>query len=118
MLLADEIGKIDIELPGDLLRELDRMEFYVYETCETIRAKHRSLVIIASNNEKELPGVFLRRCFFYYIELPNAETMRAIVDVHYSGTKSTLVKAASDTFYEMHNLSGLKKKPLTSELID
>ncbi len=118
VLLIDEIDKADIEFPNDLLRELDRMEFYVYETRETIRAKHRPLVIITSNNEKELPDAFLRRCFFHYIKFPDAETMQAIVDVHYPGIKPTLVKAALDAFYEMRNLPGLKKKPSTSELID
>ncbi len=118
VLLIDEIDKADIEFPNDLLRELDRMEFYVYETRETIRAKHRPLVIITSNNEKELPDAFQRRCFFHYIKFPDAETMQAIVDVHYPGIKPTLVKAALDAFYEMRNLPGLKKKPSTSELID
>jgi len=118
VLLIDEIDKADIEFPNDLLRELDRMEFYVYETRETIRAKHRPLVIITSNNEKELPDAFLRRCFFHYIKFPDAETMQAIVDVHYPGIKPVLVKAALDAFYEMRNLPGLKKKPSTSELID
>ncbi|MGM3275870.1 AAA family ATPase [Ralstonia sp. 24A2] len=118
VLLIDEIDKADIEFPNDLLRELDRMEFYVYETRETIRAKHRPLVIITSNNEKELPDAFLRRCFFHYIKFPDAETMQAIVDVHYPGIKPALVKAALDAFYEMRNLPGLKKKPSTSELID
>lgn len=118
VLLIDEIDKADIEFPNDLLRELDRMEFYVYETRETIRARHRPLVIITSNNEKELPDAFLRRCFFHYIRFPDAETMQRIVDVHYPGIKPTLVKAALDAFYEMRNLPGLKKKPSTSELID
>lgn len=115
VLLIDEIDKADIEFPNDLLRELDRMEFYVYETRETIRARHRPLVIITSNNEKELPDAFLRRCFFHYIRFPDAETMQRIVDVHYPGIKPTLVKAALDAFYEMRNLPGLKKKPSTSE---
>ncbi|MBB6591629.1 MoxR family ATPase [Ralstonia solanacearum] len=118
VLLIDEIDKADIEFPNDLLRELDRMEFYVYETRETIRARHRPLVIITSNNEKELPDAFLRRCFFHYIRFPDAETMQRIVDVHYPGIKPALVKAALDAFYEMRNLPGLKKKPSTSELID
>ncbi|WP_197359950.1 AAA family ATPase [Ralstonia solanacearum] len=113
VLLIDEIDN-----PNDLLRELDRMEFYVYETRETIRARHRPLVIITSNNEKELPDAFLRRCFFHYIRFPDAETMQRIVDVHYPGIKPALVKAALDAFYEMRNLPGLKKKPSTSELID
>jgi MoxR-like ATPase len=117
-LLIDEIDKADIEFPNDLLRELDRMEFYVYETRETIRAKHRPLVIITSNNEKELPDAFLRRCFFHYIKFPDAQTMQAIVDVHYPGIKPALITAALDAFYEMRNLPGLKKKPSTSELID
>lgn len=111
VLLIDEIDKADIEFPNDLLRELDRMEFYVYETRETIRARHRPLVIITSNNEKELPDAFLRRCFFHYIRFPDAETMQRIVDVHYPGIKPTLVKAALDAFYEMRNLPGLKKSP-------
>ena len=114
VLLIDEIDKADIEFPNDLLRELDRMEFYVYETRETVRAKHRPLVIITSNNEKELPDAFLRRCFFHYIKFPDADTMQAIVDVHYPGIKPALVKAALDAFYEMRNLPGLKKKPSTS----
>lgn len=118
VLLIDEIDKADIEFPNDLLRELDRMEFYVYETRETIRARHRPLVIITSNNEKELPDAFLRRCFFHYIRFPDAETMQRIVDVHYPGIKPALVKATLDAFYEMRNLPGLKKKPSTSELID
>ena len=118
VLLIDEIDKADIEFPNDLLQELDRMEFFVYETKETIKAKRRPIVIITSNNEKELPDAFLRRCFFHYIKFPDAETMQAIVDVHYPGIKPTLVKAALDAFYEMRNLPGLKKKPSTSELID
>ena len=118
VLLIDEIDKADIEFPNDLLRELDRMEFYVYETRELIKAKHRPLVIITSNNEKELPDAFLRRCFFHYIKFPDAETMQQIVDVHYPGIKRELVGAALEAFYEMRNLPGLKKKPSTSELID
>ncbi len=118
VLLIDEIDKADIEFPNDLLTELDRMEFHVYETGETVRAVRRPIVIITSNNEKELPDAFLRRCFFHYIKFPDAETMQAIVDVHYPGIKPTLVKAALDAFYEMRNLPGLKKKPSTSELID
>ena len=118
VLLIDEIDKADIEFPNDLLRELDRMEFHVYETRETIRAKHRPLVIITSNNEKELPDAFLRRCFFHYIRFPDASTMQRIVDVHYPGIKQELVRAALETFFELRNVSGLKKKPSTSELLD
>jgi len=117
-LLIDEIDKADIEFPNDLLRELDRMEFHVYETRQLIQAKHRPLVIITSNNEKELPDAFLRRCFFHYIKFPEAETMRAIVDVHFPGLKGELLAAALKSFYEVRNLPGLKKKPSTSELID
>ncbi|MBP0628633.1 MULTISPECIES: MoxR family ATPase [unclassified Cupriavidus] len=118
VLLIDEIDKADIEFPNDLLRELDRMEFYVYETRELVKAKRRPLVIITSNNEKELPDAFLRRCFFHYIKFPDADTMQQIVDVHYPGIKRELVAAALESFYEMRNLPGLKKKPSTSELID
>jgi MoxR-like ATPase len=117
-LLIDEIDKADIEFPNDLLREIDRMEFYVYETRELIRAKHRPLVFITSNNEKELPDAFLRRCFFHYIKFPEAETMQRIVDVHFPGLKKELLSAAMKTFYEVRNLPGLKKKPSTSELLD
>ena len=117
-LLIDEIDKADIEFPNDLLRELDRMEFYCYETREMIRAKHRPLVFITSNNEKELPDAFLRRCFFHYIKFPDADTMRQIVDVHFPGLKGELLTTALQTFYEVRNLPGLKKKPSTSELID
>ncbi|MEK8050170.1 MoxR family ATPase [Ideonella sp. DXS22W] len=117
-LLIDEIDKADIEFPNDLLRELDRMEFYVYETRELIRAKHRPVVFITSNNEKELPDAFLRRCFFHYIKFPDAETMQKIVDVHFPGLKKELLGAAMKTFYDVRNLPGLKKKPSTSELID
>ena len=117
-LLIDEIDKADIEFPNDLLRELDRMEFHCYETRQTIRAKHRPLVFITSNNEKELPDAFLRRCFFHYIQFPNAQTMQQIVDVHYPGLKKELLTAALKAFYEVRNLPGLKKKPSTSELID
>jgi MoxR-like ATPase len=117
-LLIDEIDKADIEFPNDLLREIDRMEFYVYETRELIRAKHRPLVFITSNNEKELPDAFLRRCFFHYIKFPDADTMRQIVDVHFPGLKQELLAAAMKTFYEVRNLPGLKKKPSTSELLD
>ena len=117
-LLIDEIDKADIEFPNDLLRELDRMEFYVYETREWVRAKHRPLVFITSNNEKELPDAFLRRCFFHYIKFPEADTMQAIVDVHFPGLKKELLAAALNTFYDVRKLPGLKKKPSTSELID
>ena len=117
-LLIDEIDKADIEFPNDLLRELDRMEFYVYETREWVRAKHRPLVFITSNNEKELPDAFLRRCFFHYIKFPEADTMQAIVDVHFPGLKKELLAAALKTFYDVRKLPGLKKKPATSELID
>ncbi|SEK41432.1 MoxR-like ATPase [Roseateles sp. YR242] len=117
-LLIDEIDKADIEFPNDLLRELDRMEFYVYETREWVRAKHRPLVFITSNNEKELPDAFLRRCFFHYIKFPEADTMKAIVDVHFPALKKDLLAAALKTFYDVRKLPGLKKKPSTSELID
>jgi len=117
-LLIDEIDKADIEFPNDLLRELDRMEFHVYETRETIRARHRPLVFITSNNEKDLPDAFLRRCFFHYIKFPDAQTMQAIVDVHFPGLKKELLAAALKNFYDVRNLPGLKKKPSTSELLD
>ena len=117
-LLIDEIDKADIEFPNDLLREIDRMEFYVYETRELVRALHRPIVFITSNNEKELPDAFLRRCFFHYIKFPDADTMRAIVDVHFPGLKQSLLAAALKTFYDVRNLPGLKKKPSTSELLD
>ena len=117
-LLIDEIDKADIEFPNDLLRELDRMEFHCYETRQTIRAKHRPLVFITSNNEKELPDAFLRRCFFHYIKFPEAETMQKIVDVHFPGLKKELLAAALKSFYDVRGLPGLKKKPSTSELID
>ena len=117
-LLIDEIDKADIEFPNDLLRELDRMEFHVYETKETIRAIQRPVVFITSNNEKELPDAFLRRCFFHYIKFPEASTMQQIVDVHFPGIKQELVAAALKSFYDVRNLPGLKKKPSTSELID
>src|SRR5690606_29944523 len=117
-LLIDEIDKADIEFPNDLLRELDRMEFYCYETRELIRARHRPLVFITSNNEKELPDAFLRRCFFHYIKFPEPETMKKIVDVHFPTLKSELLTAAMKTFYDIRNLPGLKKKPSTSEFID
>jgi MoxR-like ATPase len=117
-LLIDEIDKADIEFPNDLLRELDRMEFYCYETRELIRAQHRPLVFITSNNEKELPDAFLRRCFFHYIKFPDADTMKRIVDVHFPGLKQELLTAAMKTFFDTRNLPGLKKKPSTSELLD
>jgi MoxR-like ATPase len=117
-LLIDEIDKADIEFPNDLLRELDRMEFYVYETRELVKARHRPLVFITSNNEKELPDAFLRRCFFHYIKFPDADTMKQIVDVHFPGLKKELLTAAMKTFYDVRNLPGLKKKPSTSELLD
>ena len=118
VLLIDEIDKADIEFPNDLLQELDRMEFYVQETDETIRAEVRPIVIITSNNEKELPDAFLRRCFFHYIRFPDTETMKAIVDVHFPGIKPRLVSEALKTFYEIRETPGLKKKPSTSELLD
>ncbi|HEX5804913.1 MAG TPA: MoxR family ATPase [Macromonas sp.] len=117
-LLIDEIDKADIEFPNDLLREIDRMEFYCYETRELIRAKHRPLVFITSNNEKELPDAFLRRCFFHYIKFPDASTMQQIVDVHFPDLKKELLSAALKTFFDIRNLPGLKKKPSTSELLD
>ena len=117
-LLIDEIDKADIEFPNDLLREIDRMEFYCYETRELIRAKHRPLVFITSNNEKELPDAFLRRCFFHYIQFPDEATMQSIVDVHFPGLKKELLNAAMQTFYTLRNVPGLKKKPSTSELLD
>jgi MoxR-like ATPase len=118
VLLIDEIDKADIEFPNDLLQELDRMEFFVYETNETIKAAVRPVVIITSNNEKELPDAFLRRCFFHYIRFPEAETMNAIVDVHFPGIKKKLVSEALRIFYDMRKVPGLKKKPSTSELLD
>src|SRR5580692_10044279 len=118
VLLIDEIDKADIEFPNDLLRELDRMEFYVYETRELIKATHRPIILITSNNEKELPDAFLRRCFFHYIRFPDADTMRAIVDVHYPGLKQELLSEALKTFFEVRETPGLKKKPSTSELLD
>ena len=117
-LLIDEIDKADIEFPNDLLREIDRMEFYCYETRELIRAKHRPVVFITSNNEKELPDAFLRRCFFHYIRFPDRDTMRAIIDVHFPGIQTILVNRAMDIFYDIRDVPGLKKKPSTSELID
>ena len=118
VLLIDEIDKADIEFPNDLLQELDRMEFFVYETGETVKAKNRPIVIITSNNEKELPDAFLRRCFFHYIKFPDAETMQQIVDVHFPGLKGRLVSEAMRIFYELRELPGIKKKPSTSELLD
>ena len=118
VLLIDEIDKADIEFPNDLLQELDRMEFYVHETDETIRAEVRPIVIITSNNEKELPDAFLRRCFFHYIRFPEDDTMKAIVDVHFPGIKQKLVSEALRVFYDMRKVPGLKKKPSTSELLD
>src|ERR1700680_2156364 len=118
VLLIDEIDKADIEFPNDLLLELDRMEFFVYETGETIKARRRPIVVITSNNEKDLPDAFLRRCFFHYIRLPDLETMRAIVEVHFPGIKQRLVAEAMKLFYEIREVPGLKKKPSTSELLD
>ncbi|MDP3224422.1 MAG: MoxR family ATPase, partial [Rubrivivax sp.] len=117
-LLIDEIDKADIEFPNDLLREIDRMEFYVYENRELVKARHRPVVFITSTNEKELPDAFLRRCFFHYIKFPDADTMRAIVDVHFPDLKKDLLAQALKTFYDTRNLPGLKKKPSTSELLD
>lgn len=118
VLLIDEIDKADIEFPNDLLLELDRMEFHVYETGETVRATRRPVVIITSNNEKELPDAFLRRCFFHYIRFPDADTMQAIVDVHFPGLKKRLLDEALRIFFEIRDVPGLKKKPSTSELLD
>ncbi|VUD52033.1 hypothetical protein TDB9533_01549 [Thalassocella blandensis] len=118
VLLIDEIDKADIEFPNDLLVELDKMEFFVYETGEVIRAKQRPIVIITSNNEKELPDAFLRRCFFHYISFPDRDTMAKIIDVHFPNIKQQLVKAALDIFFDVRDVPGLKKKPSTSELID
>ena len=118
VLLIDEIDKADIEFPNDLLQELDRMSFDVYETGETVAAKERPIVVITSNNEKELPDAFLRRCFFHYIKFPDRETMQAIVDVHFPGVQKILVSKAMDIFYEVREVPGLKKKPSTSELLD
>jgi MoxR-like ATPase len=118
VLLIDEIDKADIEFPNDLLRELDRMEFYVYETREMVKAVHRPLVIITSNNEKELPDAFLRRCFFHYIKFPDKETMQQIVDVHFPKLKQDLLAQALNVFFEVRDVPGLKKKPSTSELLD
>ena len=118
VVLIDEIDKADIEFPNDLLRELDRMEFFVYETRQTVRARHRPLVVITSNNEKDLPDAFLRRCFFHYIRFPDRATMQAIVDVHYPGLRRDLLKNALELFFSIRDLPGLKKKPSTSELLD
>ena len=118
VLLIDEIDKADIEFPNDLLQELDRMSFDVYETGETVRAVERPVVVITSNNEKELPDAFLRRCFFHYIRFPDRETMQAIIDVHFPGIQKLLVSRALDIFYEVRDVPGLKKKPSTSELLD
>ena len=118
VLLIDEIDKADIEFPNDLLQELDRMEFFVYETGETIKARQRPIVIITSNNEKELPDAFLRRCFFHYIRFPDMETLQRIVDVHYPGIKQALVREALTQFYAVRETAGLKKKPSTSEALD
>jgi MoxR-like ATPase len=118
VLLIDEIDKADIEFPNDLLVELDKMEFYVYETGEVIKAKHRPIVIITSNNEKELPDAFLRRCFFHYISFPDREVMKQIIDVHFPSIKADLVRDALDIFFDVRQVPGLKKKPSTSELVD
>ncbi|CAH0351025.1 MoxR family ATPase [soil metagenome] len=118
VLLIDEIDKADIEFPNDLLQELDRMAFHVYETGETIAAQERPVVIITSNNEKELPDAFLRRCFFHYIKFPDRETMQSIIDVHFPGIQKILVNRAMDIFYDIRDVPGLKKKPSTSELLD
>jgi len=118
VLLIDEIDKADIEFPNDLLQELDRMEFHVYETKETIKAAERPIVIITSNNEKELPDAFLRRCFFHYIKFPDRETMQDIINVHFPDIQGILVKKAMDIFYDVRDVPGLKKKPSTSELLD
>ena len=118
VLLIDEIDKADIEFPNDLLQELDRMEFFVYETKELVKAKHRPIIVITSNNEKELPDAFLRRCFFHYIKFPDQETMKEIVDVHFPGLKKALLNEALNAFYKVRDVAGLKKKPSTSELLD
>jgi MoxR-like ATPase len=118
VVLIDEIDKADIEFPNDLLRELDRMEFYVYETQQLVRARMRPAIIITSNNEKELPDAFLRRCFFHYIKFPDRDTMERIVDVHYPGIKKQLLREALEAFFEVRDVPGLKKKPSTSELLD
>jgi len=118
VLLIDEVDKADIEFPNDLLVELDRMEFFVYETGETIKAKHRPIIIITSNNEKELPDAFLRRCFFHFINFPDRDTMREIIGVHYPDIAKTLVQEAMEVFFDVRSIPGLKKKPSTSELLD
>ena len=118
VVLIDEIDKADIEFPNDLLRELDRMEFFVYETRQLVSAKHRPVIIITSNNEKELPDAFLRRCFFHYIRFPDSDTMTRIVDVHYPGVKKMLLREALEIFFEIREVPGVKKKPSTSELLD
>jgi MoxR-like ATPase len=118
VLLIDEVDKADIEFPNDLLQELDRMEFHVYETGETIRARHRPVVIITSNNEKELPDAFLRRCFFHYIRFPDADTLRAIVKLHFPQIKDALLTTALTQFFELRDMPGLKKRPSTSEVLD
>jgi len=118
VLLIDEIDKADIEFPNDLLQEIDRMEFHVYETGETVKARQRPIVVITSNNEKELPDAFLRRCFFHYIKFPERETMHAIVDVHFPGIQKELVREALTVFYDVRDVPGMKKKPSTSELLD
>ena len=118
VLLIDEVDKADIEFPNDLLVELDRMEFFVYETGETIKAKHRPIIIITANNEKELPDAFLRRCFFHFINFPDKETMKDIIAVHYPEIQKSLVQEALEVFFELRDIPGLKKKPSTSELID
>ena len=118
VLLIDEIDKADIEFPNDLLQELDRMEFFVYETKQLVKARHRPIIIITSNNEKELPDAFLRRCFFHYIRFPDKETMEKIVDVHFPGLKKNLLREALEAFYRVRDVPGLKKKPSTSELLD
>jgi MoxR-like ATPase len=118
VLLIDEIDKADIEFPNDLLQELDRMEFFVYETKQLIKARHRPIIVITSNNEKELPDAFLRRCFFHYIKFPDKETMSRIVDVHFPKLKKALLREALEAFYKVRDVPGLKKKPSTSELLD
>ena len=118
VVLIDEIDKADIEFPNDLLRELDRMEFYVYETRHLVQAKHRPIVFITSNNEKELPDAFLRRCFFHYIRFPDKATMQKIIDVHFPDLKKALIREALEVFFELREIPGLKKKPSTSELLD
>jgi MoxR-like ATPase len=118
VLLIDEVDKADIEFPNDLLRELDRMEFYVYETQQLVKARHRPIIIITSNNEKELPDAFLRRCFFHYIRFPDKQTMQRIVDVHFPNLKKSLLREALEVFFEIREVPGLKKKPSTSELLD